>query len=193
MFFGTVSSSTPDHELLLRTHRGDDRAARELWSRFGPSLIAYAGSMLDGLGGRAAGEDIVQSVFCRVLEASRVELRAVRDARAWLATLVRHAALNARRARRREAHRLSRAGPVLACASRGTDDDLMARFSQLDEDLREAVLLKHAAGLTFDQMSDVLGVARSTLSSRYQKALSELRGAGPVHSAPEPMTGGVTS
>lgn len=178
MFLGKVSSSTPDHELLLRTHRGDDRAARELWSRFGPSLVALASAMLRG-SGRAGGEDIVQAVFCRVLGLTRAELRAVRDVRAWFAAMVRNACINERRARRREVDRLARlrAAGGRADTSPRPDAALLDRLAQLEDDLAEIVMLKHAAGLTFDQVAEVLGVSRGTLSSRYQRAIEQLRAA----------------
>lgn len=166
---------TPDHELLLRTHRGDDRAARELWSRFGPPLVAYASAVLRGRG-PAAGEDIVQSAFCRILERPPAELREVRDVRAWLATVVHRAALNERRAGLRERERLARLeATVEASHAAVREDDVMARLGALEDDLAETVLLRHAAGLTFDQMAEVLGVSRGTLSSRYQRALERLR------------------
>lgn len=191
MLFSPTTARKPDHDLLLRTRRGDERAARGLWSRFGPRLIAYAAGLLRDSGGRAAAEDVVQSVFCRILETPRADLRAVRDVPAWLTTLTRHTALNVRRAEQRERQRRAAitdqaepaaAAPVIVGADdlRGPDVNLHARLGSIDEDLREIVLLKHAVGLTFDQIAMTLDQNRSTINSRYRRALELLR------CAPEP-------
>lgn len=195
MLFSTTTARTPDHDLLLRTHRGDERAARGLWSRFGPRLIAYATELLRDSGGRAAAEDAVQSVFCRILETPRAELRAVRDVPAWLTTLTRHTALNLRRSEQREQRRRASSSAITGADDHhGSDADLHQRLGLLDEDLREIVLLKHAVGLTFDQIAITLDQNRSTINSRYRRAIELLRSAtepdSPGESRPQNLQAG---
>src|SRR5438477_10233231 len=85
-------------------HRGDDGAARLLWARHAPGLLAHARAILREPG---AAEDAVQAVMCRLLSLPRGRLRSVEDPGAFLAAATRREALNHLRAARRE--RLRRA------------------------------------------------------------------------------------
>jgi len=166
-----------DHALLVRTARGDNEAARTLWALLGPRLIALAKGLLRSHGGEAAALDVVQSIFCRVLVTDRSTLADVKDVAAWLAQGVRNESLNYHRAmRRRESHKSDM--PQAIGAGVVVDDafsDLNAALDALPESLREVVLLKHAAGLTFDQVALSLDDNRSTVASRYAKAMKLLR------------------
>ena len=86
--------SANDHELLVRTHSGDSAGAREFWSRFAPSMLAYARSLLRRHGGEPAAADAVQTVLCRLLELDRRAIAAIADVPAFLIRSTRHASLN---------------------------------------------------------------------------------------------------
>ncbi|MCH8271418.1 MAG: hypothetical protein IH985_09460, partial [Planctomycetes bacterium] len=45
----------------------------------------------------------------------------------------------------------------------------------INQDQREVVLLRHAAGLTFDQIALALDLNRHTAASRYRAAIARLR------------------
>jgi RNA polymerase sigma-70 factor (ECF subfamily) len=170
-----------DHSLLMRTARGDDAAARTLWAIMGPRLIALAKGLMRSHGGEAAALDVVQTVFCRVLDADRSTLADVKDVAAWLARGVRNESLNHHReTRRREANtaasqQMARAAASVSDGAQDAFAELNAALDSLPESLREIVLLKHAAGLTFDQIAISLDDNRSTVASRYAKALKLLR------------------
>lgn len=169
-----------DHDLLVLTTRGDDGAARELWARWGARLTAFAAALLRHDGGHEAAADVVQGVFCRILVMDRATIAAVHDVGSWLARAVRNEALNHIRAsERRRAHTA-----VLGAPGRGGGerfDDLREALTALPEAMREIVLLKHAAGLTFDQIALALDDNRNTIASRYAKAVKLMRecSAGP--------------
>lgn len=168
-----------DRQLLLQLRKGDEQAARALWSRHAPRLTAYARAILARRDPSGA-PDVVQSVFLAVLRRRPAELRAVSDPTAWLLTLTRHAALSRARLLRREqdrmlrlegrAHRPSAAGTALA-----ESDALHAALASLPRHFREIVVLKHAGGLSLDQIAAALGANRNTLASRYRAAMSRLR------------------
>lgn len=157
-------------------HRGDQGAARELWSRLGGRLTALASAMLRHTPGASLGPDAVQSVFLRVLKLPGREVRAVEDGAAWLATLVRREAIDTRRRLSRGAARdaANSGGPVFASEA-GGDAELLMALDELDEHQRELVLLRHVAGLTFEQIALVLEENRDTLASRYRAAMGRLR------------------
>jgi RNA polymerase sigma-70 factor (ECF subfamily) len=164
-----------DNELLTLTLRGDEGAATEVWSRWGTRLIAFATGLLRRDGGHAAACDVVQTVFCRILSTDRAAIAAVQEVGPWLARAVRNESLNfIRAADRRRAHtrEVEVRGPG---ADPAGFDELHEALAALPEALREIVLLKHAAGLTFDQIALALGDNRNTIASRYTKALRLIR------------------
>lgn len=162
-----------DQWLVALILRGDDAAARQFWARHGPSLLAYAESIR-----RSVAEDAVQAVFCRLLTLTPRVAMGVADWRAYLAKAVRHEILNRIRSDRRRMSRETGAAIVAAAPStiapvesHGVADAL----EQLPRRLREVVVLRHTAGLSFDQIALALGCNRSTLASRYSSAVRMLK------------------
>lgn len=187
-----------DSQLLVRTSRGDETAARALWSRHGPALVAYARAILGPAHAHHA-DDVVQNVMCSILEAPAATLREVRDARSWLSTATRRLCLNTLRSAGRGKRRAAAAAAERA--SRGAEagpgeaagPELSAALDHLPRRLREVVYLRHAASLTFDEIALSLNRSRSTLSTQYQRAIELLRGMlerphqpGPVRDPDEP-------
>lgn len=170
-----------DAQLLVRTSRGDQAAARLIWQRHGPALCAYARAIL-GSGCAHQADDVVQSVMCSILKTPVRKLATVIDGRLWLATLARRRCLNVLRSAGRESRRLAR----LASQSRavGTPDAvpagelsprLLAALDRLPLRHREIIVLKHISSLTFDQIALSLNKNRSTLASQYHAAMNSLR------------------
>lgn len=160
-----------DLELLLDTRRGHSEAARALWQRHAPALLVYAASLLRRAAADAA-EDAVQKAFLRILDLPEPALASIIDVPAWLVALVRNFALDHLRQTRREQLRRSRHSPP--DQARPHDPALAAAIERLPARLREVIVLRHIAGLTFDQLSLALGAPRSTISSRYTAAVERL-------------------
>ncbi len=166
----------PDVRLLQQTHKGNEPAARALWARFAPRLLAYAVSITG-----AGAEDVVQSVFVSILAEERSVIRKIEDPMGWLLVLTRRACLNYLRSVRRErARRRERAAQAEQAARRVIPtmvdaEALNAAVSALPRRLREVVILRHVAGLTFDQAAVALGANRNTTASRYREAMERLR------------------
>jgi RNA polymerase sigma-70 factor (ECF subfamily) len=171
-------------DLLISTHRGDKDAAVRLYRSMAPRMLAYARSVL---GHDAAAEDAVQQVFVGIFAIGRDEIEGVEDVLAWLIRLTRNAALNDARGRvrskAREAARAAIGGmggagvrPVHSLRS-DSHDELLAAVGGMPDDAKELIVLKHVAGLTFDQMALSLDENRSTVASRYRAALEMLKAA----------------
>jgi len=155
--------------LLLRVHRGDERAARELWDGLAPALVASVRAAHPS----APAEDAVQEAFLALLAMRRGDVKKVADARAWMHRLARNAAVNMMRGDgRRRARERAASGDERTNVSPERD---AIDLGVLDEAQREVVVLRHVAQLTFDQIALVLDEPRSTLASRYQAAVTRLR------------------
>ena len=167
---------TDDRTLLRKTHAGHEPAARELWQRHAGWMLAYARTIL-GNRGSLSPEDVVQSVFCRLLALDRRVIRNVREVRPWLAQLIRREALNQRRTARRATQRDARTHrPAQTVEPTPSTDDLARAMAQLPRPLREVTHLRHIAGLSTDQTAQVLDIPRGTVASRCHAAKRELRG-----------------
>ena len=168
-----MTDAGSDLELVRLIRKGDERAARELWARVGPSLRAVARAVVRE---EHRADDVVQQAMCRLLEMRESQAREIRDAGAFLACIVRRLALNESRGEQRASRRVrERAASVAAAPAepRGSER-LFEAIGSLPDELGEVVLLRHAGGLTFDQLALALDQNRSTIASRYRRAIEEL-------------------
>lgn len=162
-----------DRRLLQLMHKGHESAARELWRRFSPRLLAYARSIVP-----SAADDVVQSVFITILQQPRSVIKQVDDPSAWLLVLTRRCAFNHLRTTRRDlARRQALANiPRESAPTNSSESDSLSRaLGDLPRRLREVVVLRHIAGLTFDQVATALGANRNTAAARYREAIRRLR------------------
>lgn len=193
---GEEAGDARARRLFERARGGDGEACAALWKEFSPRMMAYARAVLSGSWGVAQDEatrrDIVQAVFCAMLRDRAA--KDVADPAAYLFRATRNAALNHARGRARAdaregawAREVGRAWAAseLAESELGEHEALVLALGRLDADARELMVLKHVAGLTFDQMGAALGLPRGTVASRYAAALRAVRMAsGPVDSRP---------
>ncbi len=162
--------------MLLGCLTGDEEAARRLHAQLAPVMLAYALALLRDQD-RAA--DAVQETLCRLLQLTRDRVRDMQDARAYVLGMLRNEVRALlRRKRSDDSSRLARPGaPAPASLPHHADDtaSLAAAIQSLPEALREVLLLKHVAGLTFEQMALTTGENRNTLASRHRQAVQQLR------------------
>lgn len=164
-----------ERRLLVRTARGHGPSARLLWELYAPRLVAFARSLLASQGAQQHAEDVVQIALCKVLEVPAHRLRKVEAVGPWLFTVVRTTALNHMRGERREMKRRAHASPPREMGPPSSSELVRRAVEGLPSDEAEVVTLRHAGGLTFDQVAEVLAIPRSTAASRYARALDRLR------------------
>ncbi|MHA7813825.1 MAG: RNA polymerase sigma factor [Phycisphaerales bacterium] len=161
--------------LMMRMHRGDERAAEMLWARLSARLIAYARVLLPK-GHQSSAEDVVQGVFVKVLRMRRGAIRKVTDGTAFMFRVTRNEAINAGRGELREQARRRR---IEEREQRVHETDEVQRMIGAIEDLvyeqREVILLRYIGGLTIDQVGEALGVNRNTVASRSRLGMERLR------------------
>ena len=127
--------------------------------------------------------DLLQELFVKV--AGQPELiEGVRDRRAFLLRMAHNLAVDLirrGRARERNYERLAdEAVSVFAPAAEPDEqalrDALSATLGELPPDQRAVIHLKLWAGLTFEQIAEVLDIPLNTAASRYRYGLDKLRG-----------------
>jgi RNA polymerase sigma-70 factor (ECF subfamily) len=157
------------------------RALTQLMERYGAPIYQFAYGMTRS---HATADDVRQQVFLEAYRdlatyAGRATLRT------WLFAIARHRCIDAGRARRRWWHRI--AGPPSAGMALALDDldasvdrgriaRLLAEcLARLQPAAREAVLLRYAHELPFEDAARIAGVRAGTLQRRAARALPALR------------------
>lgn len=130
----------------------------------------------------ADAEDATQETFVRAWT-GLAELRSVSALHGWLRNIARNVCVDLIRR-----NQLRQTQPTSLCELTGksnTDEaeadrneeheHIMHHICALPEELREIILLHYYDELTYDEMSEWLGVARSTVNERLAKARLLLR------------------
>ena len=163
---------------LRAARAGDDVAFAEIVRTYYPHCLRFAQHLT---GTTEDAEECVQDTFVRVHRAlHRYEERDRFNS--WLFHILANRCRTARiRARRSELIRdtllrLPRASATLD-DSVSAGEQLARAFSGLPHDLREAFLLRHVDGFSYDQISRIIGVGVTAARMRVSRAGARLRAA----------------
>lgn len=148
---------------------GDRAAFGALYDRLGARLLAVARGLA---GAHADAEDLVQQTFLDLYRSRRALARA-RDVESYAFASLRHRAAAALRRQRSVPLEVEPVREDLA--PREEDPRLVRALDDLPREQREALELRTAGGLTFEQLGRVLGVSADTAASRVRYALERLR------------------
>jgi RNA polymerase sigma-70 factor, ECF subfamily len=159
--------------LLQRLASGESAALERVWDLMADQLYGFARWCARS---PADADDIVQETFVRLVRFARDAARAERP-KAYLLTIVRRVAIDLQRRRRDEP--IGEA-PLLVARVADPVQILDAErasllVGRLPLKQRQAVYLKHFAGLTFEEMGRVLGVPTFTAAGRYRVGMAALR------------------
>ncbi len=176
----TPSHAEADAAVVRRVLAGDAGGFRVLVDRHYDRSLRLATHLL---GSTADAEDAVQDAFMRAYRHLGSYQERDRFA-AWLSRIVVNQCRTVG-ARRRGARVLAERVAFELGASEGTvehtadhdalREELHRALDRLDPDQREAVVLKFADDLTYDEMAAVTGVGVSALKMRVQRACRRLR------------------
>ncbi len=177
-----AATRTPGRDLALRHRYGDPAAFEEVYQRHAGMVFGLA---LRLSGDREEAADLTQEVFLRVYRylgrfAGRSSLK----------TWIYRIAVNCCRSKLRRRWRRSlerpldllaevadeRSGPEQRAAGHDLGRRLAAALAELPLVFREAVLLRDVQGLSYGEISDVLGVRIGTVRSRIARGRERLRG-----------------
>jgi RNA polymerase sigma-70 factor (ECF subfamily) len=160
-------------------------ALEQVLHRFGTAMATLARSMLRDA---AEAQDVVEETLVRVHEAGP-RFRGERGVRTWVLRIT--ANLCRDRLRRRKFTAASLDGPAVpddanlrfdpvegwdaALDQRAMALRLDQAIAKLPVDQREAVVMRHRLGMSYEDMSGALGVPLGTVKSRLGRALAALR------------------
>jgi len=158
-------------KLVQTAQAGDLDSFGTLCESYYAPLVAVAYGIL---GDHQLAEDAAQEAFARAL----TNLRKLKDSEKfapWLAQICRHVAADMARARRRSAS-------VEEGAERTNDrqDDEPIRqvriaIDRLPASMKEVVVLRYYNHCSYEQISAVLGLSRTTINGRLTRAKRKLR------------------
>jgi len=160
--------SMTDGELVRKFRDGDDRALAELYERHHAWIASLAARFC---GDADAALDVLQDTFAYLVRRrADLELRAAM--RSFLYPVVKHLALNRKRAEPNVSSGLVRDIPAPSVPPGGVED-LLAGLSDVQQ---EVVRMRYTDGLDLQAIADALEVPLGTVKSRLHSALEILRG-----------------
>jgi RNA polymerase sigma-70 factor, ECF subfamily len=169
--------SPSDAALVSRVLEGNLAAFSTLMARYRADLGRYAYHML---GDRLDAEEALQDAFLRAYRSLATCTQPERFG-AWLFAILVNRCRTAR-GRRRRRERMVSAEPVGEVAVRGDPveslawrEEIRQALSRLRVEQREAFLLKHVEGLSYEEMAALTGVGQSALRMRVKRASDRMR------------------
>jgi RNA polymerase sigma-70 factor (ECF subfamily) len=167
-----------DAELIQRWRGGDSAAFEDLVQRWQRPVARFLCHLA---GRRAPIEDRCQEVFLRVYR-TRADYREQGAFSTWLFQIALNVARDARDRAGREERLLGSVGPQppavaadVVCQTREHAALVQRALTDLPEELRIVVVLKHYEGLRFAEIARITGTPASTVKSRFAAALQRLR------------------
>jgi RNA polymerase sigma-70 factor (ECF subfamily) len=168
-----------DDELMQLAQAGLKSAFEVLVERHARRVVALCSRFVNDA---QLGRELAQDTWVMVWQ-RRESYRAEGGFSSWLVTVARNHCRNQLR-RRKLAAAHEHLAPADAGSSSAQLDELLveerrrrvrAALAELSVPLREAVLLRYAEELRYDQMTVVVGTGESTLRSRVHHALKALK------------------
>lgn len=176
-----MNDDRTDAELVAHVLAGRDDLFEPLVRRYQASLYRYAVGML---GQPDVAADVVQDAFVKAF----TRLARCRDPgsfAAWLFRIVRNGCLDRLKAKsgrhvpldETAAYVPEHEGPEGRLEAAEIGREVRAALEKLGADQREAFLLKHVEGLSYEEMSERLEASVSALKMRVKRAREELQAA----------------
>ncbi|MCU0913446.1 MAG: sigma-70 family RNA polymerase sigma factor [Planctomycetes bacterium] len=159
-----------DKTLVERAVRGDGDSFTELCRRYYSAMVAIGHAILRD---RHLAEDAAQQAFAKVA-VSLPRLRQADQFGRWVAAICRNEARDLAQARRRP---LPDEEPPVVEGRTDSDESCRAvqeALGRLPEEAREVVFLRFYDGLSYDQISAVLGISEQAINGRLRRAKKRL-------------------
>lgn len=160
----------PDTVLVKAAINGDAEGFTELCRRYYPAMVAIAHSVLSD---RHLAEDAAQQAFAKAA-VKLPQLRKENRFAGWLAVICRNIAKDM--ARRKE--NLQTTDDLSMVAAKSRDDDtteaVTEAMSRLSNSAREIIFLRYYDGMSYEQISAVLGISEQAINGRLRRAKKKM-------------------
>jgi RNA polymerase sigma-70 factor (ECF subfamily) len=164
-------SQEPEIWLVEAAIKGDAESFTELARRYYPAMVAIAHSIISD---RDLAEDAVQSSLARAA-VKLPQLKEHKKFAGWLATICRNTAKDIARGRKGgfTGFEVSR---DTARDTNGNDCDEVVKeaLKRLSESAREVIYLRYYDGLSYEQISSVLGISEQAINGRLRRAKKKM-------------------
>jgi RNA polymerase sigma-70 factor, ECF subfamily len=173
-----------DEELMVQFQEGDDAAFEPLYERYKRPIFQFVFRRV-GHPGRA--EEITQEVFLGIIR-TRGSWRQESSFKTFIYRIATNQCTSeARRADFRKVDPLerpdgsqidvqeARPGPDTMTTRREEAELIANALDQLEDDQREALVLREYQGLSYDEIAEITGVALGTVKSRIFRGKLELK------------------
>jgi len=160
----------PDTILVEAAIDGDPESFTELCRRYYPSMVAIAHSLL---GDRHLAEDAAQETFAKAA-VKLPQLRQTNKFAGWLAAICRNQARNM--ARRENGLQTTDELSTIAIKSERDDssDIVKQALKKLSAPARELVFLRYYDGLSYERISELLGISEQAINGRLRRAKKKM-------------------
>jgi len=172
-----------DAELVARSLAQDHEAFGQLVDRYATLIINLAYRMV---GNRTDAEDVAQEAFLSAFKALAT-FRSDAKFSTWLYRIASNKCMDWLRAKRPgqgqydvdadehlDLHLAEERTPEDMLSQQQVAEELDLAIQRLSPLYREAFILKHVEGLSYDEMEDILGVSGDTLKMRVYKGRIQL-------------------
>ena len=160
----------PDLTLVERACSGDTDSFTELCRRYYPAMVAIAHSIIDD---RHLAEDAAQQTFAKAVR-KMLHLKNKTKFVAWLAAICRNVAIDLANSR----DRLQNAGDLSMIAAESQENDVSdavkKALNKLSASAKEVIFLRYYDGMTYEQISAVLGVSEQAINGRLRRAKKKM-------------------
>jgi RNA polymerase sigma-70 factor (ECF subfamily) len=160
----------PDLTLVERACDGDANSFTELCRRYYPAMVAIAHSII---GDRHLAEDAAQQAFAKAVR-KLPQLKNKSKFAAWLAVICRNVALDL--ANKKE--RFQSAEDLSMIATESQENDITGvvkeALNRLSGPAKEIIFLRYYDGMTYEQISAVLGISEQAINGRLRRAKKKM-------------------
>ena len=168
-------------ELLGEVGRGNKSAFAKLYGLTNRKLLGIA---LKILRDRGLAEDVLQETYLKIWHHAASYNPAIAAPMTWMATIVRHGAIDAIRKRKIEASGTEDEMSAVPADHPDPVDEMdlaqlrpraLAAFARLPKDKRRLIMLAYLRDQSRHDMSRRLGIPANTVKTHLRRALQELR------------------
>ena len=163
----------PDTALVKAAINGNANGFTELCRRYYPAMVAIAHSIL---GDRHLAEDAAQQAFAKAA-LKLPQLKKESRFAGWLAVICRNIAKDMAR-NVGAGLRICPTDDLSTIAAESRDDDtaetVREAISKLSASARELIFLRYYDGMSYEQISAVLGIAVQALNGRLRRAKKKM-------------------